>query len=182
MSEVRETAAPESVQAHLHEIQALLDKQRLVEELVHKQEMPRQALVESLVHKQHVAELQKKLELLHPADIAYILEALPLGDRLAVWDLVKADRDGDILLEVSEPVRETLIAGMERAEPLRACRRCSPDREPGITRSKLPSARTGSATGARVASSRFVPTMTPSAGSTAPARPRTRMPSMMSPL
>jgi magnesium transporter len=127
MSEVRETAAPESVQEHLHEIQALLEKQRLVENLVHKQEMPRQELVESLVHKQHVAELQKKLDSLHPADIAYILEALPLDQRLAVWDLVKADRDGEILLEVSEPVRETLIADMERSELLRAAEQLDAD-------------------------------------------------------
>jgi magnesium transporter len=35
---------------------------------------------------------------------------------LVVWDLVKADREGEILLEVSEPVRETLIAHMEPAE------------------------------------------------------------------
>src|SRR5581483_3103556 len=115
MSEVRESVA-ESVQEHLHEIQALLDKQQLVEDLVHKQEMPRHDLVESLVHKQHIAELQRKLESLHSADIAYILEALPLDQRLAVWDLVKAERDGEILLEVSEPVRETLIAHMEPAE------------------------------------------------------------------
>jgi magnesium transporter len=127
MSEVRETAAPESVQEHLHEIQALLDKQRLVENLVHKQEMPRHELVESLVHKQHVAELQKKLDTLHPADIAYILESLPLDQRLAVWDLVKADRDGEILLEVSEPVRETLIADMERGELLRAAEQLDAD-------------------------------------------------------
>jgi magnesium transporter len=116
MSEVRDPGAPESVQHHLQEIQELLDKQRLVAALVHKQAMPRHELVESLLHKQHLAELQKKLEGLHPADIAYILEALPLEDRLAVWDLVKADRDGEILLEVSEPVRETLIAHMEPAE------------------------------------------------------------------
>ncbi len=116
MSEVRESPAPERVQEHLRDIQALLDKQHLVESLVHKQEMPRHELVESLVHKQHVAELQKKLDDLHSADIAYILEALPIDERLAVWDLVKADRDGEILLEVSEPVRETLIAYMEPAE------------------------------------------------------------------
>ena len=116
MSEVKEPSAPESVQQHLQEIHAILEKQRLVESLVHKQEMPRHELVESLVHKQHTAELQKKLDALHPADIAYILEALPLDQRLAVWDLVKADRDGEILLEVSEPVRETLIAYMEPAE------------------------------------------------------------------
>jgi magnesium transporter len=73
MSEAKESSAPDSVQEHLQEIQALLEKQRLVEGLVHKQEMPRHELVESLVHKQHVAELQKKLDSLHSADIAYIL-------------------------------------------------------------------------------------------------------------
>ena len=62
------------------------------------------------------AELRAKLDALHPADVAYVLEALPLEERLAVWNLVKADRDGDILLEVSEAVRESLIASMDSAE------------------------------------------------------------------
>ena len=51
-----------------------------------------------------------------PADIACILEALPLEERLVVWDLVKADRDGEILLEVSDAVRESLIAAMDSRE------------------------------------------------------------------
>jgi magnesium transporter len=62
------------------------------------------------------AELHAKLDALHPADIAYLLEALPLEERLAVWNLVKADRDGEILLEVAEAVRESLIASMDSAE------------------------------------------------------------------
>src|SRR5213075_1814885 len=62
------------------------------------------------------AELRSRLDALHPADIAYLLEALPLDERLAVWNLVKADRDGEILLEVSEAVRESLIADMDSAE------------------------------------------------------------------
>src|SRR5436190_8472876 len=62
------------------------------------------------------AELHGKLDALHPADIAYLLEALPLEERLTVWNLVKADRDGEILLEVSEAVRESLIASMDSAE------------------------------------------------------------------
>ncbi|WP_426689840.1 magnesium transporter [Rhodanobacter ginsengiterrae] len=65
-------------------------------------------------------ELRQQLDQLHPADIAFILESLPLDDRLAVWQLVKADRDGDILLEVSDAVRETLIADMDRHEILAA--------------------------------------------------------------
>jgi magnesium transporter len=61
-------------------------------------------------------ELRGKLDALHPADIAYILEALPPDERLRVWDLVKADRDGEILVEVSDAVRESLIASMNPAE------------------------------------------------------------------
>ena len=97
---------------HLKEVQQVLSRHKLVESLVHRQDMPRHELVEGLVHKQHLVELQKKLDELHPADIAYILEALPLDERLLVWDLVKADRDGEILLEVSDAVRESLIETM----------------------------------------------------------------------
>src|SRR5690606_17755481 len=99
---------PDDVQQHLREVQELLARQKLVEDLVHRQDMPRHDLVESLVHKQHIAELHAKLDALHPADIAYILEALPHDERLFVWDLVKAERDGEILLEVSDAVRESL--------------------------------------------------------------------------
>jgi magnesium transporter len=107
---------PDDVQQHLRDVQVLLSRHRLVENLVHRQDMPRHELVESLVHKQHTAELRKKLDALHPADIAYILEALPLAERRFVWDLVKAERDGEILLEVSDAVRETLIEAMAPEE------------------------------------------------------------------
>ncbi len=60
--------------------------------------------------------LRATLDALHPADIAYLLEVLPPPQRFAVWDLVKADRDGEILVEVSEPVRESLIATMDSRE------------------------------------------------------------------
>lgn len=108
----------ESLQESLQQVIALLNKHRLVEELVHKQDMPRHDLVESLVHKQNLNELQKKLDELHPADVAYILESLPLEQRLEVWELVKAERDGEILLEVSDAVRQSLIADMDSDELL----------------------------------------------------------------
>jgi magnesium transporter len=106
----------EDLHRNLHEVQELLQKQKVVESLVGRQEMPKHDLVEKLVHKQHLAELRGKLDRLHAADIAYILEALPLEERLAVWDLVKADRDGEILLEVSDAVRESLIEAMDSRE------------------------------------------------------------------
>jgi magnesium transporter len=127
MSEVDEVKPQESVQESLRQVIALLSKHRVVEHLVHNQEMRRHELVESLVHKQNVAELQKKLEALHPADVAFILEALPLEDRLEVWHLVKADRDGEILLEVSDAVRATLIADMEPEELVAATEQLDTD-------------------------------------------------------
>ena len=105
---------------HLREVQQLLARQKLVEGMARLQDMPHHDLVETLVHKQHLAELQGKLDSLHSADIAYILEALPLDERLIAWNLVKAERDGEILLEVSDAVRETLIDSMERTELLAA--------------------------------------------------------------
>lgn len=103
----------DDLDSHVREVQQLLARHKLVEELVHRQEMPRHALVESLVHKQHIQELTHKLDSLHSADVAHILEALPVEERLFVWDLVKAERDGEILLEVSDAVRESLIESMD---------------------------------------------------------------------
>lgn len=116
MAEDRENRSAEHPEDSIRQVMDLIARQRLVENLVHKQDMPRHELVESLVHKQNVAELQNKLDQLHPADVAFILEALPLEDRLLVWDLVKAERDGDILIEVSDAVRESLIASMDNQE------------------------------------------------------------------
>lgn len=127
MSEVEVKDLRESLQDRLGQVVELLHKQRVVEDLTHRQEGQHQALVENLVHRQNLVELQRKLDDLHSADIAYILEALPLDDRLTVWQLVKAERDGDILLEVSDAVRETLIADMDDHELLAAAKEMDAD-------------------------------------------------------
>jgi len=111
----------------LRRVTELLQKHELVENLVHRQEGPRRDLVETVVHKAHLAELQRLLDPLHPADIADILESLPLNHRLIVWDLVKADREGEILLEVTDAVRETLIAHMDDQELVAAAEQLDTD-------------------------------------------------------
>lgn len=119
MHDNHETHYTENVQNHLKQVESLLHKHALLEEVAHRQVMPREdrhAVVDSLLHKQHLAELRSKLDSLHPADIAYILEALPIDQRLLVWDLVKSERDGEILIEVSDAVRDSLIATMNREE------------------------------------------------------------------
>ena len=95
--------------------------------MAHDGSAPTRERVEQLMRERELDELQRELDRLHPADVAYILEALPLDERLIVWDLVKAERDGDILLEVSDAVRETLIASMDEDELVAATEQLDTD-------------------------------------------------------
>ena len=117
----------ENLSKLLKDVNDLLGKNKIVEDLVDKQEMPKQKLIKNLVQKQNLSSLGKLLNSLHSADIAFILESLPLDDRLIVWDLVRADRDGEILLEVSDSVRQTLIADMDSTELLAAAEQLDTD-------------------------------------------------------
>ena len=53
---------------------------------------------------------------LHPADVATVLENLPPKERVLVWKLAIPEEDGDVLLEVSDAVRESLIESMDTQE------------------------------------------------------------------
>lgn len=109
----------EDVQEFLQQVRRMLDKHALLESISQRQEMPRadrHRPTGKLPHKRQLAELREKLAGLHPADIARILEALPMTQRLLVWDTVKPDRDGAILIGASDTVRASLIAAMSREE------------------------------------------------------------------
>lgn len=60
--------------------------------------------------------LKQALSELYAADIADILESMPPEERSLLWHITNPDEDGDILLEVSEPVRESLIEEMDQQE------------------------------------------------------------------
>ncbi len=105
-----------ATETHLERVVELLHRHELVENLVSQQSGAPGCFVESDVRRQHLNELRQLLERLHPADIAHILEALEIAQRLVIWDHVKSERHGEILLEVSDAVRETLIAHMDERE------------------------------------------------------------------
>ncbi len=71
---------------------------------------------ETLTPQQLLLALKAIIDALHPADIANILEALPPLERLLVWNQVDAEHDGEILLELSDAVRESLMAKMDRED------------------------------------------------------------------
>lgn len=63
-----------------------------------------------------LAQVGRELRGMHPAEIAHLLEALPIEQREVVWDLVQVDLDGDVLLEVNDDVRASLIREMDDQE------------------------------------------------------------------
>lgn len=109
---------PEDAEQALARVQDLLRRQQLVEDLVHRQEEgdKRADLVQAVLQRQHRVELEELISGLHPADIAFILEALPRSDRQLVWQMVQAEHDGEVLLEVGDSVRESLVEVMSRAD------------------------------------------------------------------
>ncbi len=50
---------------------------------------------------------------LRPGEIARLLESLPVAERRLVWELVDRDMEGEILVEVADDVRDSLIIGMD---------------------------------------------------------------------
>jgi len=85
------------------------------------------SLIKNLVSKKNISSLESLLDDLHPADIADILESLPVQKRLVLWDLVRSENEGDILIEVSDSVRQTLIADMDSTELLAAAEQLDTD-------------------------------------------------------
>jgi magnesium transporter len=127
MPETIERKELEDVQEDLQQVQELLRRGRMVEAMNEGIDASDQERNRTLPLTPQQAELRRKLDLMHPADVAYILEALPIVERHIVWDLVKAERDGEILLELSEPVRESLIRTMDSDELLAAAEQLDTD-------------------------------------------------------
>jgi magnesium transporter len=115
------------LQHSLSEITRLLERHRVLDTFTHKLEGPRRDLLEQLQHRQNIVELRRRLRLMHAADIAYVLEALPLDDRRIVWDQVEPDVAGHVLVEVSTAVRESLVEITPHEELVKRLSTLDPD-------------------------------------------------------
>lgn len=63
-----------------------------------------------------LAAAKKIMSAMHPAEIADALEALPPIRRGVLWELIDTELEGEILMEVGDEVRETLVRTMDVAE------------------------------------------------------------------
>jgi len=59
---------------------------------------------------------QRLLDDMHPSEIALLLESLPGPERIAAWELVSPELDGEVLTYVNDEVRATLIREMDAQE------------------------------------------------------------------
>jgi len=74
---------------------------------------PRLRLLRDALESGTILRVQQMVHSLHPSEIADLLDSLPPPEREVVWDLVEAEDEGDILLELNDEVRAKLIEGME---------------------------------------------------------------------
>ena len=117
----------ESLNDLIEQIDELLESSEFSENSNENSVDEKHALIKNLVSKKNISSLESLLDDLHPADIADILESLPVQKRLVLWDLVKSENEGDILIEVSDSVRQTLIAEMDSTELLAAAEQLETD-------------------------------------------------------
>jgi magnesium transporter len=99
----------EDIQDYLADVVSLLARHKLVEGLVHRQDMRRHELVETLVYKQNRVEFQRLLDQLGYQLIARILEALSVEDRQIVWHLLREERKEDIRREITDTIRTEFV-------------------------------------------------------------------------
>ena len=117
----------ESLNDLIEQIDELLESSDFSDNFNDNSKDGKYALIKNLVSKKNIRSLESLLDDLHPADIADILESLPVQKRLVLWDLVRSENEGDILIEVSDSVRQTLIADMDSTELLAAAEQLDTD-------------------------------------------------------
>ncbi len=103
--------ANESISEHSDSREAiisLLQKHKLLEGLVQKQDTPRRDLMEALVRKQNLTRIQQLLNHLPSDEVAQILETLTPQDQLFIWDQIWDENKEEVLQEVSVSVLELL--------------------------------------------------------------------------
>jgi magnesium transporter len=70
---------------------------------------------------------ERMVAALHPAEVALLLESVPPRQRQLVWEMVEPDNEGEVLVELSESVRQELIDEMEPGELVAAAKELEVD-------------------------------------------------------
>ncbi len=72
-------------------------------------------------------ELAGQIEAAHPAEVADLLESLPLDQRIGLWEAVAAEQEGEVLSHLHEEARASIIGEMDDAELVAAAQTMAPE-------------------------------------------------------
>ena len=95
-------------QKNRQDVLQILQKNKLLSEVVHNQDMPHHDLVESLVRKQNLLKLDLVIEQMNAAEFARLLESLTPEDQLLIWGRLSESKKEHVLLEISPSVIQVL--------------------------------------------------------------------------
>ena len=62
------------------------------------------------------------LNALHPAEIAHLIESSPVEQRKVLWELVEINNEGEVLIELRDEVRVSLVQDMATGEVIAAAK------------------------------------------------------------
>jgi magnesium transporter len=69
----------------------------------------------------------RMINALHPAEIASLLQSLPATQRKVLWQFIDPEMEGEVLAELEEPVRASLIREMDPQQLVAAVAHMDPD-------------------------------------------------------
>ena len=84
--------------------------------LEHQSSEQRLELLYNAIDSGSLFQVQRMLNAMHPAEMADLIEASPRGRRELIWELIEPDNEGEVLIELSEDVRNSLVEEMDTGE------------------------------------------------------------------
>jgi len=100
---------------HLKRISEMLARHKLVAGIPQGQDSARGEVVKMLLHRQQLADLHNAASQLTVEELSLVIEALPLGDAMLLWEQIPESRENEVLWEVSDVRREQLVGARDPA-------------------------------------------------------------------
>lgn len=72
-------------------------------------------------------QLQRMINAMHPAEIAHFLESSPPNRRQFIWELINTKTEGEVLIELGEEVRSSLVDEMESHDLIKSVKNLDVD-------------------------------------------------------
>jgi len=86
----------------------MMNKQKLIDGMIQNQKMNRHDFVENLIQKQHDAELKNFIAKQTSEHLGGFLDGLNLENAKVLWEKIPAERENDVLWEISDERRREL--------------------------------------------------------------------------